>query len=269
MLFNSRKAIPKLLANSFRLYKRPAQFYLHIKDMENEAKRAQVQQMYDEPNLIEAYPQVYKPTYTLELDRCGELLVYSAEPLKVKTVYFKYPFIFLESFIPICLFMFIENPFELSWHWNYLNLVAMNVLWMPRAWYYYSLQFRIRKMWLLRGGKYVKIERTTLAGDTYTDWAEIRYMQPITEDFRNYENKDEAEFLTDEGQLKYELGVELEHFMHMGTNSQDINLFFVQEGTIHHPEVFDAIVRGYHIDTTDFVINTDHNERTREPHYNY
>ena len=269
MLFNTRKTVSRLLVNSMRLNKRPLQFYQHIKDMEKEAKKAQLQKLYDEADVVETYPNVHKPSYTLELDRCGELLVYSADPLKAKTIYFKYPYVFFESFIPLSLFGFLENPFNFSWQWNYLFLVAMNVLWMPRAWYFYSLQFRIRKMWLLRGGKYVKMERTTLAGDTFIDWAEIRYMQPITEDFRNYDDKENSEFLTETGQLKYELGIELEHFMHMGTNAQDVNLFFVKEGIVHHPEVFDAIVRGYHIDTTDFVINTGHNERSREPHYNY
>lgn len=269
MLFNSRRTVSKLLAQSLRLSKKPVQFYQHIQDMEREAKRAQLQKLYDEPQLIENIAQVHKPSYTLELDRCGELLVYSAEPLKTKTVYFKYPYILYESLIPLALLNFVANPLELVWQWNYLNLVALNVLWMPRAWYFYSLQFRIRRMWLLRGGKYVKIERTTLAGDTFTDWVEIRYFNPLTEDFRNYEDKDIGEFLTESGQLKHELGTEVEHFMHMGTSDQDVALFFVKEGTIHHPEVFDAIMRGYHIDTMDFVINTGHNERNRESHYNY
>lgn len=269
MQLNSRKLIQKLFLNSVRLHKHPIQSYQHIKDMEKEAKKAQIQKLYDEPNLIEDYPYVHKPSYTLELDRCGELLVYSAEPFKAKTIYFKYPYILFESFIPLCLWGFIENPFDLSWYWNYLNLAALNLLWMPRAWYFYSLQNRVRKMWLLRGGKYLKVERTTLAGDTYTNWIEIRYIKPITEDLRNYDDKENAEYLNETGQLKYELAIELEHFLHMGTNSQDANLFFVKEGTVHHPEVFDAICRGYHIDTNDFVINTAHNERTREPHYNY
>lgn len=269
MLFNSRRAVQRLLAGSLKLNKQTVQLYQHIKDMEIEAKKAKLQEMYDNPNLIENYPNTYKPSYTLELDRCGELLVYSAEPFKTKTIYFKYPYILYESFIPLGLNMFIMNPFELSWQWNYLFLVPLCCFWMPRAWYFYSLQARVRKMWLLRGGKYVKLERTTLAGDTYTDWAEIRYFKPLTEDFRNYDDKDNSEFLTEQGQLKYELATELDHFMHMGTNAQDFNLFFVKEGTVHHPEVFDAIARGYHIDTTDFVINTSHNERSREPHYNY
>ena len=251
-----------------QMIKTPQRTFLHIKNVEREAKKAENQKTFDQEGLIEDYSKVYKPTYTLELDRCGELLVYSCSPLAHKTVYMKYPYILFESMIPLAGFMLIMNPFELVWYWNYVNLLLMNVLWMPRAWYFYSLQHRVRKMWLLRGGKYIKVERTTVAGDTLVDWAEIRFVNPLTEDLRNYDDHENAEFLDESGQLKYELGLELEHMMIMGTTVQDLSLFFMKEGTVHHPEVFEAIARGYHVDTDDFVINTAHNERTRESHYN-
>jgi len=42
----------------------------------------------------------------------------------------------------------------------------------------------------------------------------------------------------------------------------------MKEGTIHHPELFEAIVKGYNIDTSNFVINTAHNLRVREGDHN-
>jgi hypothetical protein len=42
----------------------------------------------------------------------------------------------------------------------------------------------------------------------------------------------------------------------------------MKEGVVHHPEIFEAVTKGYHIDTTNYVINTAHNERAREPHFN-
>lgn len=42
----------------------------------------------------------------------------------------------------------------------------------------------------------------------------------------------------------------------------------MKEGTVHEPEIFEAVTRGYHLDTSDFVINTSDNERALEPHYN-
>lgn len=33
-----------------------------------------------------------------------------------------------------------------------------------------------------------------------------------------------------------------------------------EKGIVHEPEIFEAVIKGYHIDTKDFVINTAHNE---------
>lgn len=48
---------------------------------------------------------------------------------------------------------------------------------------------------------------------------------------------------------------------------QNEQLHFKKHGTIHHPELFEAAVKGFNIDTTDFVINTSDNIRYREPNY--
>jgi hypothetical protein len=43
----------------------------------------------------------------------------------------------------------------------------------------------------------------------------------------------------------------------------------MKEGTVHQPEVFEMVLKGYNIDTSDFVINTDHSVRHLEPTHNY
>ena len=43
----------------------------------------------------------------------------------------------------------------------------------------------------------------------------------------------------------------------------------MKEGTVHQPEIFDMVMKGYNIDTSDFAINTEHNERFAEPTMNY
>jgi hypothetical protein len=45
---------------------------------------------------------------------------------------------------------------------------------------------------------------------------------------------------------------------------QDVILRFKSHGTVHEPELFEAAIKGYNIDTTDFVINTADNIRFRE-----
>ena len=43
----------------------------------------------------------------------------------------------------------------------------------------------------------------------------------------------------------------------------------MKEGTVHQPEVFEWAMKGYNIDTSDFVINTENNVRFNEPNKNF
>lgn len=40
------------------------------------------------------------------------------------------------------------------------------------------------------------------------------------------------------------------------------------ESVVHEPELFEAVIKAYHIDTSDFVINTAHNIRSGEGNHN-
>lgn len=230
-------------------------------------KQAKVQEIYDSHQVIGHAP-VYKPSYTLEFDRNGELLLFSAEPLRDKRrILLKYPYILYESLAPLSLWAFLVNPFALHFTWNYLFLFGTLALCIPRVWHLHSLQYRIRRMSLLRGGRYVKFERATVAGDFLVNWAEVREFHPLTEDYRQFADPEQVEFLDDCGQLKHDLAVQAEHFKQYSVNEQDVPVFFVKDGTVHHPEVFDAVCRGFHVDTSDYSINTAHEDRAREPHY--
>ena len=105
-------------------------------------------------------------------------------------------------------------------------------------------------------------------GDSFTEWAEIRFIEPITEDFKNFDDRDNAEFLSQDGQLRYELAIQLENYKIRSNNMNNMNLYFTQEGTVHEPELFESVIKGYHIDTSDFVINTAHEEVVWAGHYN-
>jgi hypothetical protein len=65
----------------------------HIKNMNEENVRVIAEQIEHEPTLIKA-DRIYKPTYTIEFNREGEALIYSGNPIKDSTIYFKYPYIF-------------------------------------------------------------------------------------------------------------------------------------------------------------------------------
>lgn len=64
----------------------------HIKNMHEENIRVKVEENQN-GSILETNDRVYKPTYTIEFDRVGEVLLYSANPVQKETLYFKYPYI--------------------------------------------------------------------------------------------------------------------------------------------------------------------------------
>lgn len=65
----------------------------HIKDMREENTRVRMAELQAQP-LITHNARVYKPSSTIEFNREGEVLLYSANPINSETLYFKYPYIF-------------------------------------------------------------------------------------------------------------------------------------------------------------------------------
>ena len=49
--------------------------------MMDEKLKLEVQDLHVQP-IIERTTRIYKPTYTIEFDRVGEILIYSANPFK-------------------------------------------------------------------------------------------------------------------------------------------------------------------------------------------
>lgn len=244
----------------------PVRRFKQFLNMSRANTQATLQKMYDNPEVVVHEP-AFKPSYTLEFDRAGELLLYSCDPLRHKTIYFKYPYILYETSAFFMFWAFLVNPWAIHWGYNSLLLLGTIMAFFPRAWFMHSMQYRIRNIYLLRGGKFVKFERNTMMGDQLTNWGEVREFRPLTEDFREFAEKETTEFLNDEGQLKYELAVQCDNFRQWSITDQDVPVFFMKEGVVHHPEVFDAVMRGYQIDTSDFVINTANEVRVREPRY--
>ena len=107
-------------------------------------------------------------------------------------------------------------------------------------------------------------------GDRFYSWAHICEFNLLTEDYEDFAHPPEdEEFLNKTGQLKYEVQVQLDHYVDHSITQQDEIISFMKEGTVHQPEVFEMVLKGYNIDTSDFVINTDHSIRHYEPTDNY
>lgn len=50
-------------------------------------------------------------------------------------------------------------------------------------------------------------------------WLETRVVRPLTKDNLHFEDRDDGDFLTEEGQLKHDLTVETEDFKYFGVNT--------------------------------------------------
>jgi len=73
-------------------------------------------------------------------------------------------------------------------------------------------------MYLLRGGKYVRIWQMNPMGDKWYSWAHICEMNLLTEDKEDFAiPQDDEDFLTKAGQLKYEVHTQLDNFHYQGT----------------------------------------------------
>ncbi len=87
-------------------------------------------------------------------------------------------------------------------------------MWIPHALYWKHLEKKIHKIFLLRGGKYIRLQTQNPMGDRFYSWAHICEMHLITEDYQDFvENRDEEQFMNKNGQLKYEVQVQLDNYV--------------------------------------------------------
>ena len=107
-------------------------------------------------------------------------------------------------------------------------------------------------------------------GDRNYSWASNNEVNLLTEDYEDFaEPVEDENFLKKTGQLKYELQVQLDHYVEHAITQQDEIIYFMKEGTVHQPEIFEMCMKGYNIDTSDFTINTDNSIRFAEPNKNF
>lgn len=121
----------------------------------------------------------------------------------------------------------------------------------------------------MRGGKYVRMVLMNMMGDQMRSWNTIREFHLLSEDFRRFADSDNFQFMTPEGQLNFEVGLQVDYFQYYSYVHNNEVIYFMKEGTVHEPEIFEQVLRGYNIDTTDFAINTEDNVRLFEPTKNY
>lgn len=176
-----------------------------------------------------------------------------------------------DAFIPLSWYVFFINPF--AWKWQVTTTIlyfAHMYAWLPHTLYWKHLDKKIHKIFLLRGGKYVRFLTQNPMGDRFYSWATISEFHLLTRDYKEFAiNTDDEEFLGKAGQLKYEVQVQVDNYVDHSITVQDETLYFMKEGQVKQPEIFEMVLKGYNIDTTDFVINTEDNLRFNEPNHNH
>lgn len=106
-----------------------------------------------------------------------------------------------DAMIPLSWYMFVFNP--LSWNWQVTTCLlyfANCFLWLPHVMYWKNLDKKIHQLFLLRGGKYVRIYTQNPMGDRFYSWASIYEFNLLTEDYEDFADPSEnEEFLTKTG----------------------------------------------------------------------
>jgi hypothetical protein len=120
----------------------------------------------------------------------------------------------------------------------------------------------------MRGGKFCRIVLQDGWGVHWNSWVTIKEFHLLSQDHKLFADSESYEFMTDEGQLRHEVGLQIDFFTYFNTPQHDDVVFFMKEGTVNEPELFEQTMRGYNIDTSDFVINTEDNLRYLEANKN-
>lgn len=262
--------MPAIQSKQSRVIYQPQRNFRQAKNLHEIVYTAQAELAQRTSKYLERTDKVYKPSQTIEFNRDGELLIYSCDNVKNSTVYLKYPYIMYDCMIPLSWYIFILNPLGWSWQLTTALLYFFNSLaWLPHVMYWRHIERKIHKLFLLRGGKYVRFLTQNPMGDRFYSWGHICEFNLLTEDYEDFANPPENEnFLTKSGQMKYEVQVQLDNYVDHAVMVQDEIVYFMKEGTVYQPEIFEMVLKGYNIDTSDFVINTEHNIRFNEPNHN-
>jgi hypothetical protein len=86
-------------------------------------------------------------------------------------IYYVYKCFYLdESFIPLAILNFVLNPLDMVWHWTSFALYGSVFLVTPRVWYWAEFKYYPAKLYLLKGGRVLKVESQSVGADRFTYW---------------------------------------------------------------------------------------------------
>ena len=217
-----------------------------------------------------AYPQdntLYKPKEQIEFNRVGEVVLFESEPYRTNEIYLKYPHSLPILLVPYGLYFYMDNPLGLLWNWQSLVLASCFAAFYPITEHWSRLKYHISRLSLLRGGKVLKVEHSSITGQRWVTWIYVDEIHLLSQDKTiKLPNKGMDEKLIDSnGQLINPVFIQVNNFVDVGRNQRDFILTLDKESKVHNPELLEAVLKGFEVDTTNFRINTLHTERWFEP----
>ena len=166
------------------------------------------------------------------------------------------------------LYLYFTNPLNLTWHYNNAWLLAPLVAGYFHFEWIWGLQYYVNRLSLLRGGSVLKVEVSNMVNSRYITWIYINEINLLTECKTKLEPEKglDAEPVDEEQcVMKYEAQIQVDHYTFQGRNHDDTILTFMKEGKVTRPDILNAVLRGFEVDTSNFRINTRNVERWFEP----
>lgn len=79
--------------------------------------------------------------------------------------------------------------------WSKTILTKSVFFTIPRIWQFSDHKYLVQKLFLMRGGRNLKVEAQSLSGDRFTYWIEIAGTKRLTADEKHFDEPDN-DFLT-------------------------------------------------------------------------
>ena len=117
---------------------------------------------------------------------------------------------------------------------------------MPHCFYIYNLRFTVDKIWYIRGGHW-KIQNSGIQGllsYAHTEPSNLKVSDGDTE-------------LSEDGSLQDDILLKAEEWQEYYQTVDNQMLHILSSGTVHNPEIFQAMLNHLKIDDSNFVINID------------
>jgi hypothetical protein len=183
----------------------------------------------------------YKPLQQLIFNTKFETLVYSADNLPKFKVFFPLPWSLGTWSSPVVVWQMLVGVIPV----NFFSLAALYVAFLPHLYYLNNLRYTIDKIWYIRGGHW-KLELTGVSG--FTTFVTCG---PESLEILNNPNLNSSESLSNDVKFNSKKWTD---FFYTYSNRR---LTLPGNGKVVNPELFEAMMKKFKIDDSNFVIDQD------------